>query len=163
LAGEIEAGSLSALAQIPGVAAIGAVPQVRASLAQSTLAIRAKQARLAYGADGTGMVAGIIDTGLDLSHPDLQDALAPGIHFLDDGTSDTNVQDDNGHGTHMSGIITGNGVVAATGVAPGCRLLVVKALNSHLSGTLTGVIRGLDWLVANKPSFPTLRFVNMSF
>lgn len=163
IAGEVDAAGLAALARVPGVVAIGTPPQVRATLAQSAPAIGAPQTRRDYAVSGAGIVVGVVDSGLDLTHPDLQDSLAGGIHYLDNGTSTSNVQDDNGHGTHLAGVITGDGTVAPAGIAPGSRLLMVKVFNANLTGTLTNVIRGLDWLVEQKPLFPTLRFINMSF
>jgi minor extracellular protease Epr len=79
--------------------------------------------------------------------------------------SDTgsDVQDDNGHGTHIAGIITSDGTaLAPRGIAPGCRLVVVKALDANNSGWVSDLVAGLDWIVEHHAEFPQLHFVNLS-
>ena len=87
----------------------------------------------------------IIDTGIDLSHPDLN---AVNGKTCVPGTKNAN--DDNGHGTHVAGIAgaidNGIGVV---GVAPGANLYAVKVLNKQGSGFTSWVICGIDWVTAN--------------
>lgn len=87
----------------------------------------------------------VIDTGIDLSHPDLN--AVSGKNCVRPRKS---AQDDNGHGTHVSGTIAaknnGSGVV---GVAPGTKLYAVKVLNAAGSGTTSQVICGIDWVTAN--------------
>lgn len=87
----------------------------------------------------------VIDTGIDLSHPDLN--AVSGKNCV---SSFSAPQDDNGHGTHVSGTIggrnTGSGVI---GVAPGTKLYAVKVLNSRGSGSWSQVICGIDWVTAN--------------
>jgi subtilisin family serine protease len=99
----------------------------------------------------------VIDTGIDLTHPDLN-AVA-GTNCVTTGASP---QDDNGHGTHVSGTIgarnTGSGVV---GVAPGTRLYAVKVLNRRGSGTWSQVICGIDWVTAHAASLD-IRVASMS-
>ncbi len=99
----------------------------------------------------------VIDTGIDLTHPDLN-AVA-GKNCVN---SNNPPQDDNGHGTHVSGTIaarnTGSGVV---GVAPGTTVYAVKVLNSQGSGTWAQVICGIDWVTANASS-KNIRVASMS-
>jgi len=87
----------------------------------------------------------IIDTGIDLKHPDLN--IYKQISFVR-GTKTAN--DDNGHGSHVAGIVAAkddsNGVV---GVAPGARLWAVKVLDRNGSGSLSNVIKGIDYVTAN--------------
>jgi len=87
----------------------------------------------------------IIDTGIDSKHPDLN--IYKQISFVR-GTKTAN--DDNGHGTHVAGIAAAkddsNGVV---GVAPGARLWAVKVLDRNGSGSLSNVIKGIDYVTAN--------------
>jgi hypothetical protein len=98
----------------------------------------------------------IIDTGLDSDHPDLR--IDPnGVRFYVSRNrivSDNNWEDDNGHGTHVGGTVAaidnGLGVV---GVAPGARLTAVKVLDKNGSGSLSGVIAGVDWVAANAIRF----------
>ena len=94
----------------------------------------------------------IIDTGIDLDHPDLYVIQGVDCRRLDKKTGQCKVggNDDNGHGSHAAGtaaaIDNGVGVV---GVAPGARLYAVKVLDRSGSGTLSGVIQGIDWVTAN--------------
>ena len=106
--------------------------------------------------DPSGVAVAEIDTGIDLTHPDLN-AVA-GRNCVGSGAP----QDDNGHGSHVAGIIgarnNGAGVV---GVAPGTRLYAVKVLDSGGSGSTSQVICGLDWVSANAASLG-IKVVNMS-
>jgi subtilisin len=108
------------------------------------------------GSAATSGVA-VIDTGIDLNHPDLN--AASGTNCVKPGTP---AMDDNGHGSHVSGSIaaknTGSGVV---GAAPGTQLYAVKVLNSAGSGTGSQVICGIDWVTANAASLH-IKVANMS-
>lgn len=102
--------------------------------------------------DGSGSVTvgiAIIDTGIDLKHPDLN--VQTKQKTCVKGTKNAN--DDNGHGTHVAGIAAakdnGSGVV---GVAPGASLYAVKVLDRTGSGTISQVICGVDWVTANAAS-----------
>ena len=101
---------------------------------------------------GAGVKVGVVDTGVDLSHEDLRgkvlastDCVGAGTEAACHGTG----QDDEGHGTHVAGIIaadTFNGRGVA-GVAPGAELLVAKALDAGGSGALVDVDAGIRWVV----------------
>ncbi|MCM2579052.1 S8 family peptidase [Streptomyces meridianus] len=88
----------------------------------------------------------VIDTGIDLDHPDLNVNTA-GAKNCSTGNS---ADDGNGHGTHVSGTIgaldDGNGVV---GMAPGARVWPVRVLNNAGSGTWSDVICGIDYVTAH--------------
>jgi subtilisin len=107
-------------------------------------------------ATGAGVKVGIIDTGVDLNHPDLKPNLRAGVNLLRPGRPP---QDDNGHGTHVAGILAAarnrRGVV---GVAPGAELYVVKAFDSTGNGRLSSILEGLDWCAGRG-----VRVVNLSF
>lgn len=96
---------------------------------------------------GSRIKVGVIDTGIDRSHPDLQDRYKGGRNFVT-GTNDPH--DDNGHGTHVAGTIAassdGMGVV---GVAPTVDIYALKALNASGSGSSAKVIEAVDWAIAN--------------
>ena len=106
--------------------------------------------RVNGGASYTGnKVAWIIDTGIDLDHPDLNVDTSRGAYFVGRGTSSSN--DDNGHGTHVAGTIAaigGNGI-GVVGVAAGAVVIPIKVLDRNGSGTLSGVIDGVDHVAAN--------------
>ena len=88
----------------------------------------------------------VIDTGVDLDHPDLNVA-SSGYNCV---TPAAAPNDDNGHGTHVSGTIgaanSGSGVV---GVAPGTRIVPVKVLDSNGDGTWEQIICGINWVAAH--------------
>jgi subtilisin len=87
----------------------------------------------------------VIDTGIDLNHPDLN--ATDGKNCVGTGPA----QDDEGHGTHVAGTIgarnDGAGVV---GVAPGTRLFSVKVLGAQGGGTWSQIICGIDWVTATR-------------
>jgi serine protease len=99
-------------------------------------------------ATGDREVIAIVDTGIDLTHPDLAARLVPGINLVQPGEPP---QDDQGHGTHVAGIAaaaTGNGV-GVSGAAPGAALMPVKVLDATGSGSTTTIAEGIVWAVDN--------------
>jgi subtilisin family serine protease len=94
---------------------------------------------------GSG-VAWIIDTGIDFYHPDLNVDVSRSKTFVTSKTAD----DDNGHGTHVAGTIAAiNNTIGVVGVAPGATLVAVKVLSRSGSGTVSGVISGINYVKAN--------------
>ena len=113
----------------------------------------------AKSGDGSGSVnvdIAILDTGIDLSHPDLN--VYNQVTFVS-GTSGGN--DDNGHGTAVAGIAAAkdnsDGVV---GIAPGARLWSVKVLDSSGNGFTSDIIEGIDYITAHADEIDA---ANMSF
>jgi subtilisin family serine protease len=91
-------------------------------------------------------VAWVIDTGIDLTHPDLNVSSTNGFTAFTSGR-DANLNDGNGHGTHVAGTIAAlNNSVGVVGVAAGAPVVPVKVLDSRGSGSYTGVIAGVDWV-----------------
>ena len=100
------------------------------------------------GATGEGTVIAVVDTGVDLEHPDLQGKLVPGYDVVD---GDDQPDDGNGHGTHVAGIAaaaTGNGVGVA-GTAPGAKIMPVRVLGDDGSGSDEAIAEGIDWAIDN--------------
>lgn len=99
------------------------------------------------GTTGAGVKVAVLDSGIDYNHEDLDDNYAGGYDFVND---DNDPMDDNGHGTHIAGIIAaednGLGVV---GVAPGVSLYAVKVLNSAAVGHYSNIIAALEWCIDN--------------
>lgn len=97
-------------------------------------------------------VAFIIDTGIDLDHPDLNVANY-GYNAFTSGKDSESLDDGNGHGSHVSGTVAAkNNSEGVVGVAAGALLVPVKVLNSRGSGTYSGVIAGVNYVAANGSS-----------
>lgn len=104
---------------------------------------------------GDVVKVGVVDTGIESNHPDLTDNVKGGYNAIDPTKS---AEDDNGHGTHVSGIIAGsNNSIGVVGVGPQIDLYAIKVLNRRGSGYLSDIIEGLDWAVANG-----IQVINMS-
>lgn len=88
------------------------------------------------------LTVAIVDTGIDLTHPELKDHLLPGINLLEKGAPP---QDDNGHGTELAGIIaaTRDNKAGIAGILSGVRLLPIKALDNLGSGDAYTVASGI--------------------
>jgi subtilisin family serine protease len=118
---------------------------------------------------GSGAVVAVLDTGADLSHQDLQGALwtnpkeIPGngvdddhdgfvddVHGADFMGNDGDPSDENGHGTHVAGLIAAqlNGK-GSVGLAPGARLMIVRVLDASMRGTTDVVAKGIRYAVAH--------------
>lgn len=97
------------------------------------------------GYTGKGIKVAVVDSGIS-SHEDL--VIAGGVSFVDYTTS---YQDDNGHGTHVAGIIraSDNGF-GIKGVASEVDLYAVKSINQNGSAYLSSIIAGIDWAITNK-------------
>lgn len=115
-----------------------------------------------YGT-GSGVKIGVVDTGVDLSHPDIAGKVSAAATCINTGgnpeqcTSGSGAgQDDNGHGTHVAGIAAGAGNGVA-GVAPEASLVVAKVLDSSGSGSTADVSAGIAWVVEHGA-----RVVNLS-
>lgn len=108
------------------------------------------------GSGSVNIAVAVIDTGIDLTHPDLN--VVGGVNC----NTGSSYKDGNGHGTHVAGTIAakddGNGVV---GVAPGASLYAVRVLNNSGSGSWAQVICGVDWVTANAAS-KGIKVANMS-
>ncbi|MBI6546905.1 MAG: S8 family serine peptidase [Cyanobacteria bacterium NC_groundwater_1444_Ag_S-0.65um_54_12] len=119
------------------------------------------------------IVVAVLDTGVDLHHPDLRNQLVSGINFVarrqQSSSSQENIvgmiankvgpMDDNGHGTHVAGIVAAeaNNAEGGAGVAPRCRIMPVKVLAYDRTGHDGDVASGIVWAVEHGA-----RVINMS-
>ena len=113
----------------------------------------------AVSGDGSGAVdadIAILDTGIDLTHPDLnvyhEKTFVPGTSSADD---------DNGHGTHVAGIAAAkDNAVGVVGIAPDARLWSIKVLDSSGAGSISDIIAGIDYVTSHSDEIDV---VNLSF
>ncbi len=108
---------------------------------------------------GDGIGVAVIDTGVDLNHPDLDNNISASKSCVSYTTS---AQDDNGHGTHIAGTIAAeDNSFGVVGVAPKAKIIAVKALNSSATGNWSDVICGIDWVTANTQTY-NIKVANLS-
>src|SRR5581483_6552516 len=118
-----------------------------------------------YGWDGNGIGVAIIDSGIS-DHPDLHDP-ATGLSrvvYSQSFVPDTDASDGYGHGTHVAGIVAGNGRIsnhAIYGVAPRVNLINLKVLDSSGSGQDSYVIAAIQTAIDLKNTY-NIRVINMS-
>ncbi|WP_053736610.1 S8 family peptidase [Nocardia sp. NRRL S-836] len=98
--------------------------------------------RYEYTSTGSGVNIYVIDTGLRVTHTDFGGRARNGWDTVD---NDAVAQDDNGHGTHVAGIAAGT----TYGIAKRATVWGVRVLNGSGSGTISGVIAGVDWVTRN--------------
>lgn len=135
------------------------------SLPLSNFSVRRNQ-----GFGGQGITVAVADSGYDSDHPDLADSLVREQCFCSGGpccpggastqSGDGAAEDDNGHGTHVAGIITGNGDVAPEGGAPDADVVAIKVLDQFNNFCcISDVTAALDWIISNAPE---VDLVNLS-
>jgi hypothetical protein len=98
----------------------------------------------AAGYDGTGVTVAVLDTGIDVNHPDLAGKVVAEENF----TADPDTSDEHGHGTHVAGTVAGTGAASGgtyTGIAPGAELMNGKVCNSFGSCPTSAIIGGMEW------------------
>ena len=105
---------------------------------------------------GRDVTIAILDSGVDVEHPDLAARIVRGYDFVND---DDNADDDNGHGTHVAGIaaaISNNGIGIA-GLAWNANIMPLKILNRSGVGTSSDIVRAICWAVTERADI-----INMS-
>lgn len=111
------------------------------------------------GGRGSGIGVAVIDTGIDLTHPDLAPNIVANTNCVTPGTPGN---DDHGHGTHVAGTIAAaNNTTGVVGVAPEAKLIAVKVLAADGWGTSSQIICGIDWVTANAARY-NIKVANMS-
>jgi serine protease AprX len=160
---------LDDLADDPEVAHISLDLPVRAQL---DVAVRAANGGLlldqSSGLDGRGVGIVLIDTGIQL-HPDLDRWRQDGPMEVDIIGRDRGFVDTFGHGTHVAGILNGNGLLSSgrdafrtfRGVAPGAKLIALRALRPDGTGQTSDVLSAIDWAISHRRQY-NIRVLNMS-
>ena len=115
------------------------------------------------GITGGGVTVAILDSGIaedaDLVQPD--NRLLASVNFADERLT----SDPGGHGTHIAGIVAGNGSNSGgefTGIAPQANVVDVRVLGSTGSGRISSVVRGIEWVLAHRTAY-NIRVINLSF
>ncbi len=127
--------------------------------------VRAAQREL--GLTGRGQRVAVLDTGIDVRHGDLDGGVIAQKCFVLGGCPPMNgdtgdlAPETSGHGTHVTGIITGDGRIAPRGVAPEAEVVVVRVFNQQLVGRVSDWAAALDWVLARRDTLG-IRAVNMS-
>ena len=114
------------------------------------------------GVTGQGIGVAVVDSGINTSHTALYKKVAASVSFV---TGDLSTDDGFGHGTHVAGIIAGLKTSVTSlytgGIAPGASLINVRVLGDDGTGYTSDVIRGIDWVIANKAKY-NIRVMNLS-
>lgn len=99
----------------------------------------------ASGNNGAGTRIVVLDSGYNYNHPELSSSYVAGYDFVN---NDGNPMDDNGHGSHVAGLITSDGIYSASkGVAPGAGIIAGKVLDSAGSGFFSDIVASIYWAV----------------
>jgi subtilisin family serine protease len=161
IAATITAQQLHNLIEDDSVKAVGLDVGGAGGLAEAIPQVGINQVRQSYGLRGAGIEIAVLDTGIDTDHPDLESQVLSQKCFADSCPNGSdNAEDDNGHGTHVTGIIASQGNSAEMGGAPGVGIHAIKVLDSNNSySSASIVLAGLDHVINQLPS---VDIVNMS-
>ena len=171
---EIPNGQLRKVADDPCVKDIHYDRSTGGTMNYAAIVEGARAVQEAYGYDGAGIGVAVLDSGITGWHDDLtyqgnnnKVKVVNGqrvTKFVDFVNGRLTPYDDNGHGTHVSGIIAGNGYDtygARAGMAPAADIVSLKVLDSHAAGYISNVIAALEWVVVNRTAY-NIRVVNVS-
>ena len=171
---ELPNGQLRKLAEHPGVLRLDHDRPAIGTLARVALTVGADAVEWRYGYDGRGVGVAVIDSGITNWHDDLTYRGTSSLvrvtngqrvaAFVDFVNGETQPYDDNGHGTHVSGIIAGNGYDSSgsrEGIAPAAHLISLKVLDREGRGVISDVIAALGYAVQNRAAH-NIRVVNLS-
>jgi serine protease AprX len=165
---QIPAGRLLRLAAYPEVIGISLDQQVKATMDTTAATVGAPTAWTTYGLTGKGIGVAVIDSGV-ANHSDLFINGKPQVVYNTFYRSDTTTDDLAGHGTHVAGIIAGNGTNSTgsgytrtfKGIAPGANIINIAVLDRYNHGTDSNVIAGIQQAIALKSVY-NIRVINLS-
>jgi subtilisin family serine protease len=133
------------------------------------VSVPALQANIVHsmGYTGQGITVAVLDSGVDTDHPDLSDDIIA-QHCFTNGdcpfgntNEGTSAEDENGHGTNVTGIITSKGTISSVGFAPDANIVAVRVLDTYNGGWVSDWVAGLDWIRTNQGTLG-VDIINMS-
>ena len=167
-------GQLKRLADHPAVQSMHHDRPFASSMARVGVSSGARGVQYLLGYRGAGVGVAVVDSGVTTWHDDLQNTSGSSAvqtrggqrvaAFVDFVNGQATPYDDNGHGTHVSGIIAGNGYDSfgiRAGMAPDAHLVSLKVLDANGRGVISNVIAALDYILANRAAY-NIRVVNLS-
>ncbi len=132
------------------------------------LTVNAPQVWAQYDVCGRGVGVAVIDSGV-FAHPDLAGRIVATVDFTGATVTTTTtvsaLGDPGGHGTHVAGLIAGDGTAsggAYTGVAPCANIVDVRVIDATGNSNVGIILRGIQWVLANKNTY-NIKVANMSF
>lgn len=103
---------------------------------------------------GKNIRIAVIDTGCDINHEDIKNNIIDGYNFIDNSVYP---EDDNGHGTHVAGIIAAcNNKKGIVGVAPDAKIIPIKTLDANGNGSNTDIAKSIVWAVDRSSDIITM-------
>jgi serine protease AprX len=167
-------GQLKKLAEHPAVLRLDWDRPTHGQLSHVANVTGARAVQYAYGYTGAGVGVAVIDSGIANWHDDMtyggsnSNVRVVGnqrvAKFVDFVNGATQPYDDNGHGTHVSGIISGNGFDSRgtkSGIAPAAHIISLKVLDAQGRGVISNVILAMEYAVANRTAY-NIRVINLS-
>ncbi len=135
------------------------------ALTPGILEVNAPQVWSQLGLTGQGVGVAIVDSGV-YPHPDLAGRIVASIDFTTASptVSTTSTGDPGGHGTHVAGLVAGDGTLsggAYTGVAPRANIVNVRVIDANGASNVSTILRGLQWVLANRTTY-NIKVVNLS-
>ncbi len=174
LAVELPNKVLRRLAEHPGVARIVWDRPLDPTMNRVAVTVGARAVQSSLGLTGAGIGVAVIDSGISGWHDDLTYKGSSSLvkvannqrvaAFVDFVGGSTSPYDDYGHGTHVAGIIAGNGYDtfgSRAGIAPDAHLVGLKVLDGNGRGVISNVIAALEWAVTNRAAY-NIRVINLS-
>jgi serine protease AprX len=163
---------LAKMANHPDVFRLHLDRPIKGHVYRTSVTVGARTVQESLGYTGKGVTIAVIDSGITTWHDDLTNKTTTSFpygnqrvkKFVDFVNGRSSPYDDNGHGSHVAGIIAGNGYDSKgekAGISPDANIIALKVLDSHGTGTISNIIAALNWVAANATTY-NIKVVNMS-